>query len=305
MRPELSGTIRRNDDAATRLKLATADILPGARRSTSWGGVNANGVDGGIAYAESWTLTSAKSATWTAPTLPSPSGGSYYAVRVPVGSNRRNYAIREPSNIFDPIDITLAEMSYLGSDDDWDYYEDHTRIFGNISLRSSSHTIRDNTWAGKLADGVVDIDALADAIVARLVPAGGTEGQVLGPSGWTDSEGGRLAFAQVGRDSDVDYEINGRLTDTTVDTPTIEGLYGVSFSDGGKIHTITLSGLKSKSSSNRSFPTVSNSYTFDDDTSSSASPFYLGHNTATKKITAAHRAASQDETFTLYLIAAT
>ena len=300
----LQTKIRQNTDETTRLKAKTADILTGTKRITSWGDVNSNGADGGIAYAESWTLETAKAATYSAPSLTSPSGGAYYAARIPAGAEPRNYAIREPSSLFGPIDIHLNDFHFLGTDDTWDYYEDHARVFGDIHLRSSSHTVGTTKWSGGYADGSIDIDALADAIVARLIPTGGTEGQVLTPSGWGDFEGGRLTFEQVGQDADVDYTTS--LQDTTIDIPTVEGLYGIAFTEHGRIHTFSLSGLngKASSASNRS-PVEFNSYSFDNDAGSSTIRYGLGRNATTKKLTVSYGAPVQDQTVTLYLIAAT
>ena len=491
------GDVTKNTSAVDRLKLATADIIVGETRVPSWGAVNASGAQGGIAYAENWTLESAKTASYSAPTLTLPNGGGFVVIRIPAGGEPRNWFIREPGGIFGNIDAHLNEITFLGTDDTWDYYWERVRWFGTIRLERSTHNTGFNTWGGKLGDaalrqlggagtpaqayfslmqdgsstaltgtwldltlagspvtnqgtftasgsevtigvagayivrgqvrgavnggggassnrvriesrlfltqadstttqspmgsayirnqyssvqsniatcnavwslgvgdtvklqgraqrqnsgevvtldngqcslslalvgsstagpkgdpgedgagltnGSVTLARLADAVAKRLLPAIlGSAGQVLQVnSDGTGVEyadggggGGGLAFKQVARDTDHDNDVNGRLTDTSIDVPTDSGLYGISFSSGGKIHAFNLAGLNSKTSSNRSFATANNSYTFDSDSSSSATVYYLGRNTTTGKITVGHRGGNANEVVTLYLIAA-
>ena len=188
------GEVTKNTDASSRLKLATNDILIGEHRAVSWGDVNSSGAEGGLAKANTWTLATAKTATYSAPTLDADSGGDFYVARIPVGSDPRNWAIQEPSSHFGVITTHLNEVTHLGSDDNWDYYEDRVRLFGKIRLRKSAHTVGHNTWGGKYKAGSITLDALADAVAARLMPTGGTDGQVLsrasGAAAWAAPAGG-------------------------------------------------------------------------------------------------------------------
>ena len=301
---DLSNTIDRNTDTLSHLKLATADVLVGDSTSPDWQIVNVSGAAGGIVKNNGdgyWNLTRAKAATYTSATVTASSNGDYFVARLPLGSDTRKYAFREAGTFSGTIDEPLNAARLLGSDDDWSYYVYDVRLFGTVSLRVSNHNVGFNVWAGKYAANSVDINALADAIVARLVPTGGTAGQVLGVSGWQDAGGGSIALTQAGQDTDHDYDVSGRLTPTSINLPTQTGLYGISFVSGGKIHLFTLSGLKSKSSTGSSaFNSATNSYTFRDD-NIGAGDFYLGQNGS--KITAGHRVASQNSVITLYLIA--
>lgn len=165
---QLDDTIIKNTSDVSRLKLTTHDIIVGEHRSFSWGKVNSSGVEGGIAYAENWTLTTAKAATYAAPDVTLPQGGSFVCIRIPADTDPRNYFIREPSRIFGNIDAHLNEITRLGADDDWQYYWERVRWFGTISLESSSHAVGSNTWGGKLGAGVVDEQALDSDLQTRL-----------------------------------------------------------------------------------------------------------------------------------------
>ena len=297
-----------------RLKLAAADIIVGEKSVASWGKVNNSGNQGGLARNNAdgyWNLTRAKAATYTGRAINASSNGDYFVARIPVGSDTRKFAIREEGTFSGTIDNVLNTTRFLGTDDTWNYYVEDVRLFAKVTLRSSTHLVGFNTWGGKLGNGVVDIDALADSIAKRLLPAIlGSAGQILQVNSAGDGvefvapSGGALAFKQVGRDADHDNDISGRLTDTSIDVPTDSGLYGISFTSGGKIHAFNLAGLNSKSSSNNSFATSGNSYTFDSDSSSDATVYYLGRNTTTGKITVGHRGGNANEVVTLYLIAA-
>ena len=303
---DLANTIDRNTDTFSHIKLAVADILVGDTTTPNWEIVPSNGLAGGLVKNNGdgyWNLTRAKAATYVSTAITASSNGDYFVARLPIGSDTRKYAFREAGTFSGTIDEPLNNARLLGSDDDFSYYVYDVRLFGTVTLRTSNHNVGFNVWSGKYANKSIDINALADAIVTRLIPTGGTDGQVLGPSGWQDAgEGGRISFASVGEDTDHDYDINGRLTETSIALPTVEGLYGISFKSGGRIHTFTLSGLKSKTATSRAFATDANSYTFNDDNLATASVFYLGRSTT--KITAGHRAGTQDSVITLYLIAA-
>ncbi len=163
-----------------RLKLAAGDIVVGEKLIPSWGLVNANGAEGGLWFSNSPDLNGAKAATYTAPTLAAPSGGAFFVARVPAGSDPRQFIIREPSSTFGDIDAHLNEIHFLGTDGTWDYYEDAVRLFGNISLRRSTHTTGVNTWAGKL--GELALEQVDDRLPE---PTDARKEQV-----WFDAEGG-------------------------------------------------------------------------------------------------------------------
>lgn len=153
---ELETEQNKDSEDISRLKLAAADVIVGAHAAPSWGNVNSSGAEGGLAKAQTWSLAAAKTATYSAPTLTADSGGDFYVARIPVGSDPRLWAIREPSTHFGNIDTRLNTVLHLGSDANWDYYEDRVRLFGDIALLSSTHTVGLNTWAGKLTDEVTD-----------------------------------------------------------------------------------------------------------------------------------------------------
>ncbi len=144
--------------AVDRIQTAVGDIILGEHVVPNWGLVNASGAEGGMAFANTWTLETAKAATYVAPSLQSPSGGAFYVARVPLGSDPRHYAMREPDDHFGDLDVPLNAITHLGSDANWDYYEQRVRFFGNITLRRSGHTVGVNTWGGKLGTA-----ALAEA----------------------------------------------------------------------------------------------------------------------------------------------
>lgn len=139
-----------------RVKRATADILVGEKVVPGWAAVAANGTEGGLWFSNNPTLNAAKAATYSAPRLAAPSGGAFYVARIPAGSDPRQWSMREPSEHFGDIDVSLNETSLLGSDDDWDYYEERVRFFGNITLRHSSHTVGFNTWGGKIGQAALE-----------------------------------------------------------------------------------------------------------------------------------------------------
>ena len=175
----------KNTAASSRLKLATADILVGESRDPTWGIVNSSGVAGGLAKNNAdgyWNLTRAKAATYTATAITASGNGDYFVARLPLGSDTRLYAFREAGTFSGTIDEPLNASRKLGSDDDWDYYVYDVRLFGTVSLRSSTHNVGFNTWGGQYKAGSVGIDALAAAVAARLLPTGGSDGQFLGRS---------------------------------------------------------------------------------------------------------------------------
>ena len=174
--------VRKNTDAASRLKLATHDIIVGSKRATGWQDVNSDGSEGGIAFAERWTLDTAKAATYTNGDLATPSGGGYAVVRIPTGAEPRHWRIVEPSTHFGDIEVGVNEFHALGSDNTWDYYEDNVRLFGTISFQTQDHVVGSNTWAGKLSD----------SLTKRLLPETiGTAGQVP----VVNSEGDGIEYA--------------------------------------------------------------------------------------------------------------
>ena len=159
-----------------------------------------------------------------------------------------------------------------------------------------------------LTDGSVTLDRLAAAVAARLLPAAlGSAGQVLRVDStgtgleYATPSGGGLALTQVGQDTDHDYDIRGRMTDTTIDFPATEGLYGIQFTAGEKIHFWLRSGLLSKASTTGTdFAADGNSYSFPADNLGSGEVFYLGRNATTGRIRAGWRAASPNQVVTLY-----
>ena len=175
--------VRKNTTASDRLKLATADILVGESRDPTWGIVNSSGAAGGHARNNAdgfWTLTRAKAATYTSLEVTASANGDYFVARLPLGSDTRLYAFREAGTFSGTIDEPLNASRRLGSDDDWDYYVYDVRLFGTVSLRSSTHNVGFNTWGGQYRAGSIGIDALAAAVVTRLLPETlGAAGQIL------------------------------------------------------------------------------------------------------------------------------
>ena len=139
-----------SDDVIKRIQLAVGDIIVGEKVVRSWGAVNASGAEGGMYYSQNPTLEEAKTATYSAPSLQSPNGGAFYVARIPVDADPRNYTMREPSTHFGDNDVPVNQMTLLGSDENWSYYEERVRFFGNITLRRSTHRVGVNTWGGKL-----------------------------------------------------------------------------------------------------------------------------------------------------------
>ena len=151
-----SAELARLPTEVARLKLAANDIVVGEKIVPGWAAVNASGAEGGLWYSNAPNLAAAKAATYAAPTLAAPDGGAFFVARIPTGSDPRQYIMREPSSTFGDIDTALNGINHIGSDDAWDYYENGVRLFGNISLRSSSHTTGVNTWAGKLGAAALE-----------------------------------------------------------------------------------------------------------------------------------------------------
>ena len=150
-----------------RLKLAVGDIVVGEKVVPNWGLVNASGAEGGMASSQGWTLETAKAASYSAPSLQAPGNGAFYVARVPLGSDPRHYAMREPDDHFGDIDAPLNQITHLGSDANWDYYEERVRFFGLITLRRSTHLVGVNTWGGKLGSAALDeVREIARALVA-------------------------------------------------------------------------------------------------------------------------------------------
>ena len=175
--------VRKNTRDSDRLKLATADVIVGESRDPTWGIVNSSGVAGGLARNNAdgyWTDARAKAATYTSLPITASGNGDYFVARVPTGSDTRLYAFREVGGFGGTIDEPLNFGRLLGSDNTWDYYVYDVRLFGEVTLRASTHNVGFNIWGGQYRDGSIDIDALTAAVAARLLPSAlGTAGQVL------------------------------------------------------------------------------------------------------------------------------
>ena len=147
---DFSDEVLGNASDIERLQRVTGDILLGVKSVPGWGLVNVSGAEGGLYKSNTPSLAVAKAATYSAPGLDAGSGGSFFTARIPAGADPRHYAMREPSRIFGEIDTPLNEINHIGGDDDWDYYENDVRFFGNITLWKSGHTVGVNTWDGRL-----------------------------------------------------------------------------------------------------------------------------------------------------------
>ena len=145
-----SAEIGRLPTETARLKLATNDIIVGEKIVPGWANVASSGAEGGLWASQSPSISGAKAATYTAPTLAAGQGGAFMVARIPTGDDPRQFIMREPSSVFGNIDTHLNEINHIGGDTAWDYYENAVRLFGNISLLKSSHTTGVNTWDGKL-----------------------------------------------------------------------------------------------------------------------------------------------------------
>ena len=145
-----SAEIGRLPTETARLKLATNDIIVGEKIVPGWANVASSGAEGGLWASQSPSISGAKAATYTAPTLAAGQGGAFMVARIPTGDDPRQFIMREPSSTFGNIDTHLNEINHIGGDAAWDYYENAVRLFGNISLLKSSHTTGVNTWDGKL-----------------------------------------------------------------------------------------------------------------------------------------------------------
>ena len=128
-----------------------------------------------------------------------------------------------------------------------------------------------------------------------------------GPKGEPGEEGGRLAFEQVGQQTDFNYGVNQRFGDTEIDLPSAAGLYGISFYARDKVHLFaldTLSAIPSTttaSSANRGGEALRFALNTVGQTG------YLGRNTDTGKLRAAiqpQTSYTSDQTVTLYRIGA-
>ena len=152
-------------DQTDALSALTDDLTRGVHVDPGWTLVNSNGSEGGIAIASTWTLTTAKAASYSSARIDNPTG--FAAVRVPVGADLRRYRLRI-GGVVGTLFFGLNQIALLGTDATYRYVElGYALATGeNVQLQISNRTIHETTFNGRLgptplaqvgAEGIVKI----------------------------------------------------------------------------------------------------------------------------------------------------
>lgn len=167
----------------------TADLTAGPV-ATGW--TAAQATQGGIVgLAGTPTLAKARSASGWAVKPTSGIAGKHGLVRVLKTTNPAQARVEFRSGAGHVYESPLTAWQHLGesADDKWSFYG-NPHILGldvaslALQLTSSSAHVGGSKFAGTLTGGIlaklVGLAALADAVVARLIPTGGGDGKFLG-----------------------------------------------------------------------------------------------------------------------------
>lgn len=228
--PGLALIFTETDAAIAGLHAVTRDLHRGAESTALT--KNTKVADAAIVTAN--TGINGATAAWAAQ-VPMPGGGWNLQfkifVRLKAGSDRSQYRLRfVPTDNTDPFDVpggqwTPASATQVTNQaDGFDYYlaEDGGVIGDGVARLEVWTSDHPTTFEGDLGDGIVDLDALTDAVVARLLPAlaGATAGQVLQVNSaangveYADAPAAPAAAAQTFRGT-----VGSAKVDTGIDVP--------------------------------------------------------------------------------------
>ena len=223
------------------LEAKTSDLSAG-QDATGWANATTRAQGGIYTNASARTLTQAQALRNNQWRSSLTSGiAQHLVVRIPATGNASQYQVRFVSRANTTFDEGLSSFALLGSDSNWKYYQEAHVLGTDISsltlrVTGSAAHIGTSSFGGNLVkdkiistlgdgaidtdllkDNAVDVDKLADAIVARLLPSSlGTAGQVLQVnSGATAVEyatpaasGGGGAFTKIGNSFSASVPFN-------------------------------------------------------------------------------------------------
>lgn len=170
------------------IKSVIYDLSPSPILSTGW--TDAVLTQGGVYAGATASESNIQSQTW-ATSLDSTADGKYLYIRIPETSNPQQYEVVITSRSGGVYHQALTNLYALGTIGSWKYYVQNVgaigsndvsiklRVTGNAAHFGSSvfHGISEGLFAGQFANGIVNINALADAVAARLMPNLPDEGE--------------------------------------------------------------------------------------------------------------------------------
>lgn len=151
-----------NAHLITPLQNAVQDIHVGDVVDHNWENVESNGSEGGLTSAnQTWNLTNAKSASYSAPSVNGAANESQVA-RIPVGADARHYRI-VISGVGNSV---LNTFTRLGADNTYQYYEQAVGLpdAATVTLQISDRVLGHTSYGGLITN---------PNVVNRLLPSTG------------------------------------------------------------------------------------------------------------------------------------